>query len=462
MLKTAKSIFFLGIKGVAMANLAVILKKMGKTVYGVDTKEKFITDGLLSSNKIKWQEDFSETALDKKIDLFVYSAAHQGKNNPLAKEALKKGIKIISQAELIGELMKSFKKKIAVCGCHGKTTTASLLSYSLIKLNQRPTYLVGTSYFNNLAGGDYQGDQYFIVEADEYGVNPPQDKTPKFLYLSPDWILATNIDFDHPDVYKDIEETKTAFLRFFKNRKLILNLDDKNIGSILHQIKAKKIITYGFSKQADYQISQTEIDQQGSRFVLSSKKNNIRSSFAISLFGSHNILNASGVIVQLLNLGFSIDQIKKAIKDFYGAKRRFELITQTKTSYLFDDYAHHPSEIKATLLAARKRFPNKKIVVIFQPHTYSRTKALINDFKKSFQLADQTYILPIFASAREKEDKNITNYHLVQGRKNLTAINSINQLENFLIKNSLENTVVFTMGAGDVYKLKNAIIKYLK
>src|SRR3989338_7838622 len=162
MLKQAKNIFFLGIKGVAMANLAVVLKKMGKNVTGCDLDEKFITDRLLRDNKINWQVGFNSDKLPEKTDLIVYSAAHDGTNNPLIVEAKKNlEIKIISQAQLLGELMDQFKNKIAVCGCHGKTTTSSLLVYALNKLKKNPSYIVGAPFFTDYSGGDYQGKKYF-------------------------------------------------------------------------------------------------------------------------------------------------------------------------------------------------------------------------------------------------------------------------------------------------------------
>ena len=222
MLKQAKNIFFVGIKGVAMANLGVVLKKMGKNVTGCDVEEEFITDKLLKDNKITWKVGFKD--LPKNIDLMVYSAAHQGLSNPLIIKAKKRKVNVISQAGLLGELMLGFETKIAVAGCHGKTTTASLLSYALNKLNAKPSYFVGVPFFTDYQGADYQEKKYFVIEADEYGINPPSDKTPKFFKLNPDWIICTNIDFDHPDVYKNIEETRKAFVKFFGEKKLILKL----------------------------------------------------------------------------------------------------------------------------------------------------------------------------------------------------------------------------------------------
>ncbi|EKE13669.1 MAG: UDP-N-acetylmuramate-L-alanine ligase [uncultured bacterium] len=454
-LEQSKNIFFLGIKGVAMANLAVILKKMGKNVTGCDIEEEFITNKLLLDNKINWLIGFDPSKLSKETDLIVYSAAHGGTNNPLIIEAEKKNINIISQAQLLGELMDQFETKIAVCGCHGKTTTSSLLVYALNKLKQNPSYLVGVPFFTGNQGGDFQSKKYFVVEADEYGVNPPADKTPKFHLLNPNYIIATNIDFDHPDVYRDIEETKKAFIKFFDDKKLIANIDDQNL---LRCIDTSKVVTYGLSQKANYQIINCKISEEETTFEIKNV-----GEFKISLFGKHNISNTAAVIVQLLELGFKADEIAKSLVGFTGAERRFEKIYFKNNIYLFDDYAHHPAEIAATINAAKDRFPNRRIIVIFQPHTYSRTNFLLKEFGESLSLADVSFILPIFASARENSDNfSISSKDIVTKIKDTLKEDSLNidclysssnvQLINQLDTILREGDVVFTMGAGDVYK----------
>ncbi len=460
MLNQAKNIFFLGIKGVAMTNLAVLLKKMGKNITGCDLKEEFITDKLLKENKINWQIGFDLDKLPEKTDLIVYSAAHGGTNNPLIIKAIKNlEINIVSQAQLLGELMDQFKNKIAVCGCHGKTTTSSLLVYALNKLKENPSYIVGVPFFTNHQGGDFQGKKYFVVEADEYGVNPPQDLTPKFQLLNPNYIIATNIDFDHPDVYKNIEETKKAFKKFFDSKKIIANIDDPNL---LRCIDTSKAITYGESGKANYQIVNYKINENESTFEIKNV-----GQFKISLFGKHNISNATAVIVQLLKLGFKANEIKKALIGFTGAERRFEKIYFKNNIYLFDDYAHHPAEIAATINAAKSRLKNRRIIVIFQPHTYSRTSNLLGEFAESLSLADICLVLPIFASARESaKDFKVSSKDIVDKikdslNKDCLYSNSNVQLINQLDKVIKTGDVVFTMGAGDVYKLKNEIIKII-
>lgn len=471
MIKDLEYIFIVGIKGVAMANLAVILKKMGKFVSGSDTNEIFITDELLSKNKIDVITNFKPENLPKNTQLIVYSAANSGENNPQIIEAKHRQVKVAHQSEIIGEIFAEFQTKIAVCGTHGKTTTSSLLSYALINLGQKPSYLIGSSQFNNYSGSDLQDNKYFVVEADEYGLNPPSDKTPKFHLLHPNLILATNIDFDHPDVYANIDEVKYSFKTFFakytKDKSIFVCADDPNLTQVIESFPKKIYETYGFSKNADLVISQDTYDARSSNFNLTYKNTDL-GKFSISLFGQKNVSNTAGVVLTLINLGFRAGDIKKAILEFTGAKRRFELIFEHKNTYLFDDYAHHPVEIRATLNAAHKRFPKQRMVMIFQPHTYSRTQALLPEFAESLNLANKSFVLPIFASAREDSTKfKITSKSIQEYASSLKvslieAVDSRKELLSRLREFIKRGDVVITMGAGDVYKLKDDIIEIIK
>ncbi len=429
MIDQIQNIFIIGIKGVGMANLALILKKMGKIVTGCDIDEEFITDKWLKKNAIPVAIGFEN--LPQEVDVVIYSAAHGGKQNQLVLEAQRRGIKTLHQAQFLGELLKSFKHTVAVAGSHGKTTTAALLAYALLKLGAKPTYLVGSSEFDGYPAGDFNSSDYFVIEADEYALDPPNDKTPKFNFLHPEIILCTNIDFDHPDVFKDLSDVQQAFALFFK--------------------QASKVI-----RCEDLQIKNIRVNPEGTSFIFNHEQ------FFLALYGEKNAFNAAGVIAVLLALGFDVDNIQKAIKDFTGAKRRFEKKFVEHDTLLFDDYAHHPKEIVATIRAARERFPNHRIIVIFQPHTYSRTQALLKSFSKALEEADKAYILPIFSSAREDvRDFTITSHDLVKNVK-LKAVDSKGELFTLLEKNIRRGDVIFTMGAGDVYKLGDDIISLIR
>lgn len=465
-IERVKNILIFGIKGVAMANLALILTKMGKTVYGWDVKQDFITKPVLDSLPIKifTGKQLTNTHISK-IQLIIYSAAHQGNKNILLKQ-FSPSIPRLHQAEVLGMIMKKFSKPIAIAGSHGKTTTSSLLAYSLIKLKQRPSYLVGSSGFNQYFGGDFyppSKTKYFICEADEYALNPPYDLKPKFYYLRPKIVIATNIDFDHPDVYLNLNEVKKAFLNFFNKRKIIACGDNLILRNALNKIERKKYYLYGFNQKNDYQIKNWLINENEAKFELyfHHKKIDV---FSLKIFGLMNISNATAVAIILNHLGFSWDKIKKTIKNFTGAKRRFEEIYRYKKTILFDDYAHHPQEIQKTIEAARLRFPKRRIIIIFQPHTYSRTKALLAEFSQAIGKADLGLILPIFPSARETNLKNkISSEKIVSlNKKKLYYISNKNALKKKLKKFLIPGDIIFTMGAGDVYQLKETIIPIIK
>jgi len=459
LLEHSKNIFFVGIKGAAMANLATILKKMGKHVTGSDVDEEFITDDLLRENKIAYSIGFSQKNLPANTDIVVYSGAHQGRKNPQVVEAKKKGLTVLSQPELLEEIMKPFGHKIAISGCHGKTTTASLLVYALNKLKAKPSYVVGVPYFTGHQGSSYEGKKYFVVEADEYGIDPPRDFTPKFHKLTLDYIINTNIDFDHPDVYKNIEETKQAFLKFFGKRRLILCADDKNTMALRKKLNKEQYVTYGFSEKADYRISKYKIGKDFSTFTIKDF-----GEYKISIFGKMNISNATAVVVMLIKLGYKPKEIAKALEGFIGSRRRFEKVYQKNNVYLFDDYAHHPTEITATIKAARERFKKRRLIVVFQPHTYSRTASLLREFAKALSFADYCLFLPIFASAREISSNfkiSINDIIKSSPHKNLYGFHNIYELFHKLEDIIREGDIIFTMGAGNVYKLREEIKKII-
>ncbi len=448
-----------------MAGLAVIFKKMGKTVSGADTDEEQITDELLNKHGIEHEIGFDH--LSEGADLAIYSAAHAGADNPLVKKAKELGIDTINQAPLLGSLMSLFKTSVAVTGTHGKTTTSALLSYALINLGVFPSYLVGAPSFSGKDGADYSKTDFFAVEADEYAVDPPDDKTVKFSFLNPRFVLITNIDFDHPDVFDSLDEVKKQFSNFLKDKDVIVCADDVNLMSVATRTHTKTLKTFGFDAGADTRIGAVTAVQDNTTFELF-EKNHSLGVFSIKLFGKKNISNAAGVVATLLSLGFKADDIKNAIKDFSGVKRRFEQKALIGDIYLFDDYAHHPVEIEAAIEATRSRFPDYKIVVLFQSHTYSRTKALLKDFAKSLTKADYAIVAPIFSSAREnKEDFKVGPEDIeAEAKKEKSGhVVAATSMEDVLVKLKpvlASKQVIFTMGAGSIYQLENDIIKMLK
>lgn len=469
MLADSKNIFFVGIGGVAMCNLAILLKQMGKEVSGSDVPGFTMTDEILRKNDIPFITSFEPGLLPPATDLVIYTGAHQGSENPQVKEAHKRDIATLQLSQATAELSKLFENTLAVCGTHGKTTTSSLLAYALRKLNQHPSFLIGTATFGENYGGTYDGKKYFVIEADEYGSNPPVDKTPKFLRYDPQYVICNNVEFDHPDIYGSVDEVENAFQTFFEKKsikKSFMCADHARLMQVVGRTKLTNYETFGYDSSADLRITDSHTDESSSYFILEYKKQQL-GEFKVKLFGEKNISNIAGVILLLLNLGFETEDIKNAIAEFRGAKRRFEEVASLHDSYLFDDYAHHPSEITATINAARSRFKDRRLVIIFQPHTYSRTESLKDEFIEALSKADVVYLLPIYASREASQESHITSQNLEEIARsknylNIKAVGDTAELISLLQKEIHRGDVIFTMGAGDVYQIKDDIIRLLK
>lgn len=462
-----QSYHLVGIQGVGMTALALILKELGKTVTGSDLKEEFLTQETLHKKGISFFTAFAEKNIQKQ-DVIVYSGGHGGIHNPEVKKGISLGRQVVSLAEILGELTKE-KSTIAVCGCHGKTTTSSLTSFLGLELGLDVSYYVGAPSFSGKAPGHWGKGQYFVVESDEYVVDPSSNLTPKFLYFSPQYILCTSLDFDHVDVYKDLAEIEKAYLAFFKKVLpggfLLLNGEDKRLLR-LGKRADKKIFSYGFTQNNDFIIKNIKLNETNSSFDLYAGKNKL-GRFELKLYGRHNILNSAGVLALYSLLGKDIGQAGKALKKFTGVKRRLEKHFQLGSSYVFDDYAHHPAEISAIIQALKSRFPKHGIIIFFQPHTYSRTKAMKQGFVDSLRKADLVGLLPIFASARESKEKGqISSKDLVQEANNKALKTQFYLLQEDIdwyefiraAHKNYKQAVYVTVGAGDIYK-KTLLIK---
>lgn len=468
--------YFVGIKGVGMASLALIAKQAGVHVFGSDVDTEFITDTVLQKADIKILKGFDPKNIDsisyQTSDevLVITTGAHRGLENPECLEAQKRGIKVVTHGQAVGLFMQGdlFDKNfsgISIAGAHGKTTTTALLATCLSFLNQDPSYTVGTSEIFPLHDAGYFGNgKYFIAEADEYASDIEHDKTAKLLYQHPEYAIINNIDFDHPDFYHSIDDVKNVFEIFCQQIKktIIINGDDDNSQELIKKYNTK-CITFGKGEENIYRV--TDVSAQGlsvSFRVFHHQED--KGIFSLSIPGVHNALNALGVIALLTELGFSFDQIREVLPKFKGTKRRSEMIGTTQEgAMIIDDYAHHPKEIDTTLQSLKLAFPDKKIVCIFQPHMYSRTKALLDDFVQAFEKTNILFFLPIFASAREKvEDQSI--YKEIEQKFRTTSTQVIfPENETFVVeyihKNlNAPNILVVTMGAGDVYKIGQKLV----
>lgn len=464
------SIHLVGIKGVGMTPLAVIAKEAGFTVTGSDVPDEFITDAALKKVGIIPFKEFSRENIGNQ-NLVIITGAHGGFDNPEAVAAKLKNIQVITQGEAVGVFMNGvlFKRDfigVSVAGTHGKTTTTAMIATVLKENRMDPTYIIGTGDVGSLGlPGHYGKGNYFIAEADEYATEPKYDKKPKFMWQSPRIALITNIEFDHPDIYASLDDVRNAYLAFCnklsKNSVLVVCGDDPEIKKITKQYEGR-YITYGFNSDNNYIIDKVHISGNHMFFNVSAS-GTLLGEFMLNVVGEHNGLNALGAIVAGLEMGLSIEKIKKGLLAFSGSKRRLEFIGELATgASVYDDYAHHPTEIKKTLQALRAKYPNKKIVAIFQPHTYSRTKMLFEDFARSFKDADSIILTDIYASKREAVDASVSSLILSEKMKNLYKEVSYLPTSQDVIKYLNEkrfrsDTVLVTMGAGDIYKIQSEL-----
>ncbi|CAI2670979.1 UDP-N-acetylmuramate--L-alanine ligase [Apilactobacillus kunkeei] len=424
----AKKIYhFVGVKGTGMSAMARILKDRGYEVQGSDIDKYTFTQVGLEQAGIK--------VLPFNVDnikegLTVIAGNSFTDDQPEIKKAREMGLPVFRYHEFLGEMIKGHTS-IGVCGAHGKTSTTGLLAHVLSGI--APTdYLIGDG-----TGKGVPNARFFAYEADEYRRH--------FLATSPDYAIMTNIDFDHPDYYTGIEDVKSAFQTFAKQTKkgIFAWGDDENLRDIKADVP---IYYYGTREDDDFRAVNVVKSTSGSEFDVEYKGKKL-GHFQIHLYGEHNVLNALAVIAVSYFEHDNLDEVQRELETFKGVKRRF---AQRKVAdmTIIDDYAHHPSEIDATVDAARQEYPNKKIIAVFQPHTFSRTIAYLDDFAKSLNKADDVYITKIYSSPREKSGK-ISSADLAN---KITKNGGLIEAENMSPLLEYHDAVVVFMGAGDIQK----------
>src|SRR5210317_2204120 len=442
-----KYIHFVGIGGSGMSGIAEIMHNMKFEITGSDTSSTSVTEHLKNRGiKLFTSHDVSNIS---QADVVVTSSAIS-KNNCELVAAKKLKIPIIPRAEMLAELMR-FKVGIAIAGTHGKTSTTSILASIMNTAGLDPTYVIG-GRINSLKQSARLGkSKYMIVEADESDAS--------FLHLNPDNILLTNIDYDHMETYGyDEQRLKKTFLDFIHQipfyNEVFLCIDDKNIKSI-QKLIARPIITYGFSKKADYYPDQVVIKKNKSLFRVNSISKKMRSfSVEIDMPGRHYILNTLGAIAIAISLNIKPQIISKALKKFKGVSRRFDLYEQfrlgKKIINLIDDYGHHPTEIKAVFDSIKKGFPGKKINLVFQPHRYSRTKDLFEQFSQILATVDRLFLFEIY-SAGEQEIEGISSHELIKNIKNENyVLDDMVNAKLFIEDKIKDSEILLVMGAGSV------------
>ncbi len=451
-----------------MAAFALWAKERGITVTGSDVDEHFPSDDMLLQKHIDILSGFDATHISESLqpDLVVYTGAHQGKSNVEVERAIQLGIPILAHGEALGFAM-STKRQVSVAGSHGKTTTSAMIASILMVANMDPSYAIGCGQIRGLGfPGHFGAGEFFVAEADEYITDPIHDKTPRFLWQSPEFLVVTNIDFDHPDAYKDLSSVKDAFVSLQKQmvgkKVSIINADDPESSILI--AGAVNGVAYGVSNDATYRIDSITYGDGKTSFSIIYNDTEI-GVIELQIPGAHNILNATAAAVLALQIGVPWEKIRFALSTFGGAKRRFEFLCEKNHVRYYDDYAHHPKEIRATLQAARSWFPKRRVIAIFQPHTYSRTKSFIDEFSESFIDADVVLLSDIYASAREKDTYGISGNTLFEKTKKFHKhVFFVPKKEDVTLQLQScihEGDVVIFMGAGDIFSWEGDIIQAL-
>ncbi len=451
-------VYFVGIGGISMSGLAVILKRAGFDVSGSDRDHSETTD-LLEREGITVFYGQKKENISEDIDVAVLTAAIHP-DNPEYVELEKLGIPHMTRAQLVGQLMRNYKTSIAISGTHGKTTTTSMISEILLEEDTDPTITVGGMLHS--IGGNIRvgGRDYFVTEACEY--------TNSFLDFFPDIALILNVEEDHLDFFKDLDDIRASFKKFAsllpKEGTLIINSHIENLSYFTDGLDCN-VITFGKTESGmpapDCTAENITVDALGNPSFDCVFRGEKLMHLDLSVPGEHNILNALAAVSFAQAAGVDPDITVRALNKFRGTDRRFQKKGKIAGGVtLIDDYAHHPTEIKATMKAALS-MERKTLWVVFQPHTYTRTKAFFDDFADALSLADKVVLADIYA-ARENDTLGMSSELLAEAiRKRGTDsyyFPSFEEIEKFLLKNCQEGDVLITMGAGDVYKIGDSLI----
>jgi UDP-N-acetylmuramate--alanine ligase len=449
MFNRIKHVHFVGIGGIGMSGIAEVLLNLGYEVTGSDVRSTPITEHLAALGARLFYRHAAENVAGAHV---VVTSSAVNAQNPEIVEAHRRKIPVIPRAEMLAELAR-LKYSIAVAGTHGKTTTTSMIATILDKAGFDPTIVVG-GLLNTIGSNARLGKgDYIVLEADE------SDRS--FLLLSPTIAVVTNIEPDHLDNYRDLADIQDAFLCFINKVPFygaaVLCLDEPAVQSIIPHIK-RRIITYGTAAPADVAILDISLEGLASTFTVRFNGGSVQR-IRLNVPGNHNVLNATAAFAAARDMGIDVSVIAAALESFQGVERRFQIKSRDGVTVI-DDYAHHPTEIRATLSAA-KTGNFRRIFAVFQPHRYSRTYHLIDDFARAFNLADAVLMLDIYP-AGEKPIDGVSTPVLVEriksfGHKNAMYMQTPEAIENYILANAQDGDAIVVMGAGSVTKLSDVL-----
>lgn len=446
-------IHFIGIGGISMSGLAEILLKEDFTISGSDNKASTLTEHLEKLGATVFYGQKASNIIPG-IDLVVYTAAIHEDNEEFA-EAKRQGLPMLSRAELLGQLMTNYEVPIAVSGTHGKTTTTSMLSHVLLAGELDPTISVG-GILKAIGGNIRVGNsEIFVTEACEY--------TNSFLHFLPKIGIILNVDADHLDFFKDLDDIRHSFHRFAQllpeDGTLVVNGDIPNLSELTSDLKCQ-VVTFGLSSDFTYSASDISYDEHSNATFTAYKNGEYLYRFTLSVGGEHNVYNALSTIAVADQLAIPWDTVQKGLISFNGTNRRFEYKGEVDGITIIDDYAHHPTEIAATLNTAAN-YPHKELWCIFQPHTYTRTKSLFDEFAQALSAADHLILADIYA-ARETDTLGVSSEQLAQAISKLGAdaiyLPSFEAIEEHIISHCSAGDLLITMGAGDVVNIGESLL----
>ena len=441
-------VHFIGIGGISMSGLAEILMDEGFTVSGSDAHKSELTEHLEAKGAKIFYGQKAENIIDG-IHVVVYTAAVHP-DNPEFAAAVEKGLPILTWAELLGQMMKNYQYAVGISGTHGKTTTTSMVTEILLAADADPTISVGGIL--NSIGGNIRvgGSELFVTEACEY--------TNSFLSFFPNREVILNIEADHLDFFKDIDDIRHSFRLFAqklpKDGLLVINSDIDRYEEIVDGLECR-IVTCGKRTDSNYRAEDITYDhfaRAAFRLMIDGQD---AGEITLGVPGEHNVYNALAAIALCRDLGIDMEHIRAGLKKFTGTNRRFEKKGEIGGVTIIDDYAHLPQEIAATLAAA-KNYPHKKLWCVFQPHTYTRTKAFLDQFAQALSAADEVVLADIYA-ARETDTLGISSADIAERIEKLGTkahyFKSFDEIETFLLENCMHGDLLITMGAGDIVKV---------
>ena len=450
-----KTLHFIGIGGIGMSGIAEILLSMGHRVTGSDRQKTEITDYLENKGAVVYEGHRAEYV--GQADFVVYSSAISAEN-PEMREAERRGIPRIRRAEMLGQLMNRYYG-IGVAGTHGKTTTTSLLGDILIAAKKDPTLIIGgriKSLMTNARPG--KGD-ILLAEADEY------DRS--FLALNPRLAIMTSLESDHLDIYDGLEDIKDTFVRFARRLPfdgvLIVNRDDKNLASLLSQFE-RTVVTFGLDEEAEYRAKNVRFSEMTSRFEVWREEEKL-GQIILQVPGRHNVYNALAAVSAARQLDIEFSAIQRALQNFSGVERRFDIKARKNNIMIVDDYAHHPTEVETTLRAAKTAWPQRRLIAVFQPHLYTRTRDFYREFAQALQIADVPVVTGIYP-AREEPIEGVSGMLIAEalqklGKTTVLYIEDKNDLPEQLWAMLKEGDMLLTLGAGDIVKTAEQLAEKL-